>query len=67
MAQLMKDFEALLDGVHFVRQAELNHPYTGELMAHWYVPVERDFKRELRTMILKGHELGYVEAVGDWG
>jgi hypothetical protein len=65
MAELMRKFAELLDGVTFVREARLNHPYTGEPLAHWYVPVERDVKAELAELIDRGHKAGYWEGVGE--
>jgi hypothetical protein len=67
MAQLMKEFGELTEGVHFVRQVVMRHPHTGQVQARYYVPIDGDVKGELRNMIVKGHGLGYVEATEDWG
>ena len=66
MAALMREFGELTDELHVVHEVTLRNA-SGQVVARWYRPVQRDVKGQLKDMILKGHELGYTEAVGDWG
>jgi hypothetical protein len=67
MAELMREFDALLSDVHLVHEVTMRNPITGQVTASYYRPIERDLKAELKALVINSHGLGYTEATADWG